>query len=161
MKLALRPANEDERPYCEALTRSNLSAYLAARAMPWNAGRYGASWNAFENLVIVADGRTVGVLRLRAECGALEIRELQVDPASQRQGIGTWAIGQAKTLAAIRGFEWVRLRVFEENPARALYARLGFGSESIAAGKVQMGFAVLPGAAVDASSAAKTGAQRA
>ena len=161
MKLALRPATEDERAFCEALTRSNLSAYLAAREMPWNTGRYRASWKAFENLVIVADGRAAGVLRLRAEGGALEIRDLQVDPASQRQGIGTWAIGQAKSLAAIRGFEWVRLRVFEENPARALYARLGFGSEAIAAGKVQMAFAVLPGAPGDASSAANTWTQRA
>ena len=61
------------------------------------------------------------------------------------RGSATWAIQQAKSLAADRGFDLVRLRVFEENPARALYARLGFGSEAIVAGKVHMAFPMPPG----------------
>lgn len=145
MRLALRPATEDERAFCGALTRSNLSVYLAARGTSWDPGLYRASWREFENLAILADDRVAGVLRLRADGGTLEIRDLQVVPASQGQGIGTWAIQQAKSLAADRGSDLVRLRVFEENPARALYARLGFGSEVVVAGKVQMAFTMPPG----------------
>ena|SRR5688572_14867959 len=144
MKLDLRPAAEEQLGFCEALTRGNLSAYLAARGTPWDSGLYLASWNELENLVILADDRVAGVLRLWAAGDALEIRDLQVDPACQGQGIGAWAIQQAKSLAADRGFGLVRLRVFEENPARSLYARLGFESEAIVGGKVHMSFALPP-----------------
>ena len=144
MRLALRPAAIDELEFCEALTRSNLSAYLAARGTPWDPGLYRASWSEFENLMILADDRVAGVLRLRADGGALEIRDLQVEPACQGQGIGGWAIRQAQSLAADRGFGQVRLRVFEENPAKALYTRLGFESGAIVGGKVHMSFALPP-----------------
>src|SRR5688500_10633605 len=121
MRLALRPAAEDELASCEALTRGNLSGYLAARGMPWDSGLCCASWGEFENLVILADDGVAGVLRLRAAGDAREIRDLQVVPACQGQGIGRCAIGQARSLAVDCGFGVVRLRVFEENPARVLY----------------------------------------
>ena len=144
MRLALRPAAGDQLEFCEVITRGNLSAYLATRGTPWDPGFYRASWKEFENLVILADDRIAGVLRLRVDDGALEIRDLQVDPACQGRGIGSWAIGQAKSLAADRGLGMIRLRVFVENPARALYAQLGFESEAIAAGKVHMSFILPP-----------------
>lgn len=142
MKLALRPATEDEPGFCEALTRGNMSVYLAARGARWDHARYRASWHGFENLVIVGDDRVIGVLRLLADGRALEIRDLQVVPACQGQGIGSWAIQQAKSLAARRRFDLIRLRVFEENPARALYARLGFVGEAAAFGKLRLAFAL-------------------
>jgi ribosomal protein S18 acetylase RimI-like enzyme len=160
MKRALRPATEVERAFCEALTRSNLSVYLSARCMPWNPGLYEASWREFENLMLVADDRIAGVLRLRADGNVLEIRDLQVEPGAQGQGIGSWAIGQAKLLAAERGFDAVRLRVFEENPAGALYARLGFEREASVDGKVQMACAVRSCLRRVDPSAATTGEQR-
>lgn len=144
MRLALRPAAEVELAFCEALTRGNLSGYLAARGAVWDSRLYLASWREFENLVILADDGVAGVLRLRAAGDALEIRDLQVVPACQGQGIGSWAIGQARSLAAERGFGMVRLRVFEENPAKVLYARLGFRSDASFEGKVQMSL-TLPG----------------
>ena len=161
MTLALRPATKDQRAFCEALTRSHLAAYRAARDMSWDAGLYRASWQEFENLMILADERVAGVLRLRAAGAALEIRDLQVVPELQGQRIGTWAIQQAKALAAGRGFDMVRLRVFAENPARSLYARLGFVSEAIVAGKVHMAFDVRPGTPGVVAPAAMTWEQRA
>lgn len=160
MRLALRPATDDDRAFCEALTRSNLSVYLSARCMRWDAGLYEASWREFENLVIVADDRIAGVLRLRADGNVLEIRDLQVEPGAQGMGIGSWAIGQAKSMAAARGLEVVRLRVFEENPAKALYARLGFENEASVDGKLHMAFAVPSCPPRVDPSAATTGEQR-
>jgi GNAT superfamily N-acetyltransferase len=144
MRLALRPATEGEREFCEALARRNLSPYLAARDTPWDSGLYLASWSEFENLMILANDQVAGVLRLNADGAALEIRDLQVVPAYQNHGIGSWAIQQARLLAAARGFGLVRLRVFEENPAKALYSQLGFVSETIVGGKVQMSLALPP-----------------
>ena len=145
MRLALRPAAVDQLAFCESLTRGNLCVSLAARGTPWDPGLHLASWSEFGNLVTLADDRVVGMLRLRADEGALETKGLQVDPACQGQAIGGWAIQQARSLAAKRGVGQVRLRVFEENPARARCARLGFESGAIVGGRVQMPFPWPPG----------------
>lgn len=138
MKPSLRSATAMERSFCEHLTRSNLQPYLAARNMTWEPDRYRASWEQFENLVIVSDDATVGVLRLLEVRPALEIRDLQLEAGFRGRGIGTWAIAQAQAMAVARGLDELRLRVFAENPARRLYARLGFQAVAVIDGSVHM-----------------------
>lgn len=142
MKLSLRPATDDDRAFCESLNRHNMSGYLAARGIAWDPGRFIASWSEFENLVILSGPGRVGVLRLKPEGDALGLRDLQLLAEYRGQGIGTWAIVQAQAIAASRGFPRLQLRVYEENPARALYARLGFRTDSIVAGTVHMAWPV-------------------
>ena len=125
-ELSLRPALDADFGFCESLTRANMASYRTARGIPWDPQRHAASWAQFENLVISADGSPVGILRLLQVEGALEIRDLQVLAPLTGQGIGTWAIEQAKRLAMHRGLPELRLRVYIENPARRLYSRLGF-----------------------------------
>lgn len=47
-------------------------------------------------------------------------------------------------MARAHGIGALRLRVYEENPARHLSTRLGFKVESIDSGTVHMSYAVLP-----------------
>jgi 2-amino-4-hydroxy-6-hydroxymethyldihydropteridine diphosphokinase len=122
----LRRASGDDRAFCEALARDNMAAYREARGIAWDPLRFAASWSAFENWIVVAAGEAVGTLRLLAEDDALAIRDLQVRPGAQRQGHGTWAIGEARRLARQRGATGLRLRVYPDNPALRLYQRLGF-----------------------------------
>ena len=56
----------------------------------------------------------------------------------QGQGIGGWALRQAQALAVQRGHPRLQLRVYADNPARRLYARLGFTVESEADGTLHM-----------------------
>ena len=138
MKLSLRPADDQELAFCESLNRRNMSEYLAARDIAWDPCGFLASWAEFENFVILADAHLVGLLRLVPEQDALGLRDLQIIPERQGRGIGSWAVGQAKAIATSRGFYRLRLRVYEENPAKALYARLGFNAGSIVGGTVHM-----------------------
>lgn len=148
MELQLRPALEADFAFCEALSRSNMARYRAARGIAWDPHRFLASWAQFENFVIAADGRAAGLLRLLVVDGFLEIRDLQVVPARRGQGIGSWAIAQARSRAADRGMDALRLRVFADNPARRLYDRLGFGVDAIDdAGVVHMSCALAPAGA--------------
>lgn len=144
MRLSLRPADDQELAFCESLNRQNMCGYLAARGIPWDAGRFLASWAEFENLVILAEFQVVGLLRLVPEQDALGLRDLQIVPAHQGEGIGSWAVRQAQSIAASRGFRRLQLRVYEGNPAQALYARLGFKAESIIGGTVHMAWDVPP-----------------
>lgn len=126
----LRPAGSDEaaRAAAEALNLGNMRGYLAARGIAWDPARFADSWRTYENLALHVDGHAAGLLRLLPEDGgaALGLRDLQLRPSFQRQGHGAWAVGEALRLAAERGAARVQLRVYDDNPARALYARLGF-----------------------------------
>ena len=144
MKLSLRPAADKDRAFCESLHRRNMGGYRATRDIAWDRDRFLASWLDFENLLILADSDVVGLLRLVPEQNALGLRDLQVLPRCQGQGIGTWAVQQAQAITVSRDFIRLQLRVYEENPARALYARLGFKTESVAGGTVHMAWAVPP-----------------
>src|SRR5690606_23293649 len=90
-------------------------------------------------------------LRLVPEHDALGLRDLQVLPERQGLGIGTWAALQAQAITASRDFLRLQLRVYEENPARALYARVGCKTESVSGGTVHMAWAVQQAQAITRS----------
>ena len=141
--LTLRPAGSDDFAFCESLSRENMASYRAVRAIPWDPQRFLASWTQFENLVIFDGEARVGTMRLFAFDDVLEIRDLQVVPAHRGRGIGRWAVTRAKELGADRGARELGLRVYPENPARALYLREGFTSDRVSDGVEHMTF-VLP-----------------
>lgn len=138
MNLSLRPAEAAEMTLAESLGRLSMASYRASRGVSWDPERFRASWADFENLAIMDGPQCCGFLRLRQEGGALAIRDLQVVPELQRRGIGTWAVSQAKQIAAERGYPVLQLRVYPENPAMALYARLGFIAERVEGAVVHM-----------------------
>jgi len=140
MGLSLRTALQADFPFCERLHRLSMASYLSARGICWDPHRYLASWAQFENLVISVDGQSVGLLRLCVVDGALEIRDLQLVPSHRNRGIGAWAVARANSEAVTRGIGELRLRVYEENPARRLYGRLGFQVEAIDGGTVHMSY---------------------
>lgn len=142
MNRCLRSATADDFAFCEQLSRSNMAGYQAARGIAWDPERFRASWAELENLLIVDDDDRVGLLRLLPEDDALGLRDLQVVPERQRRGIGEWAVRQAQALAGARGYGRLQLRVYEENPARALYSRLGFEPVAVVDGTVHMAWAV-------------------
>ena len=142
MVLALRPATRDEQEFCERLSFSNMDTFLATRQITWDTKVFADSWARFENLVITADGERIGVLRLLQIASTLEIRDLQVMPSRQSQGVGSWALERAITIAVDRRLSEIRLRVYVENPARDLYLRKGFQTEAVVDGKATMSLAV-------------------
>lgn len=124
--MSLRRATQADRGFAESINRTNMDAYRQALGIAWDASRFEAAWLQFDNRMILADGTPVGVLRLLASEGALEIRDLQVLREWQGRGIGTWALAQAQAIASMAGLPALRLRVYPANPARRLYARLEF-----------------------------------
>ena len=138
MDLFLRQADDRDVLFCEALNRRNMDRYRAARGILWDPERFRRNWAEFENLLILDGVEPVGLLRMCNEDGALGLRDLQVVPERQGRGIGTWAVRQAQALAVQRGCSGVQLRVYEDNPARRLYRRLGFEGEPVVDGVIQM-----------------------
>ena len=86
----------------------------------------------------------IGLLRLTPEPDGLGLRDLQILPTYRNKGVGSWALSQAQSIAASRGFQRLQLRVYEDNPAKRLYERMGFDTDFVAAGTVHMAYELPP-----------------
>jgi ribosomal protein S18 acetylase RimI-like enzyme len=102
-------------------------------------------------LVAILDGEPAGLIALarpttlESHRHVLEVIDLAVAPAHQRQGIGRTLLEAAAELARSRGARRLTLRVLSSNPgARALYEDCGFVVEGVLRGEF-----LLDGAYVD------------
>lgn len=75
--------------------------------------------------IIELNGRDIGAIWVVSHSNHLRLREIQILPEFQGQGIGTCLIGDL-ILRARREHLPIRLVVIESNRARVLYERLGF-----------------------------------
>lgn len=116
----------DDVMFAKKMVRENMVSYYTQYDIKWNDELFDQSWTEFDNFQIFRDDIKVGVLRLWRELSDLYIRDLQISQTCQNQGIGTSAVEYARVLAESEGLKFLKLRVFESNPAIELYDRLGF-----------------------------------
>jgi GNAT superfamily N-acetyltransferase len=77
--------------------------------------------------VALLDGEAVGCLRFDREDGLLHVRRFAVDPARQRQGIGTALMDWIHSHARAQGYPEVRVGIRRQLPANfRFYERLGY-----------------------------------
>ena len=125
-RFTLRAALPADFEFAEALTRTNMHDYYRRHGLMWRRDMFLASWNESENYVIECGGAAVGTLRIDDEGAALHVRDVHVIPTFRNRGAGTFALRAAYEFARRRGYRMLQLRVFVDNPAIALYTRLGF-----------------------------------
>ena len=124
--MTLLPATAADFGFTHDLTRANMRGYVERVWGPWDPAVYAANYATTDNRVIVAGGERVGFVRLGVAGDRLVLHDVQVVPAWQNRGVGTWALGRVRELACERGLAAMRLRCFPDNPAYRLYLRLGF-----------------------------------
>lgn len=124
--MTLDPATADDFAFTHDLTRDNMRGYVERVWGPWDPAIYARNYARTDNRVIWVGGERVGFVRLAVEGNRLVLDDLQVVPAWQNRGVGTWALARVRELAAGRGLVAVRLRCFHDNPALRLYLRVGF-----------------------------------
>ncbi|OOF30157.1 GNAT family N-acetyltransferase [Salinivibrio proteolyticus] len=124
MDVAIGPTTDAN--YSQKLIQENMAPYYEARKIAWNPQMFMESWRVFDNYEIRHERKRCGVIRLKADGETLFIRDLQIEPSKQRQGIGREAINWAIAYAQTSGYAHLALRVFAENPAVSLYQALGF-----------------------------------
>ncbi|WJF89240.1 GNAT family N-acetyltransferase [Paraburkholderia bonniea] len=122
----LRQARAEDFTFAEALTHDNMCGYYQRHRLDWRSDLFFASWRESENFILEVEHAPVGVLRITEENGSLHIRDLQIAPVYRRQGVGTWLLHVAHQWARERGLQTLQLRVFVDNPAAALYRRMGY-----------------------------------
>ena len=125
MGFELRPATSGDLDFARELTRSNMLRYYIQHDLLWQDEAFDVAWAGRENWLIVRDESWLGYVSLSRDARALYIRELHVLEAFQGQGAGSWAIDQVFAMACKERRPALRLTVFENNPAKALYERKG------------------------------------
>jgi ribosomal protein S18 acetylase RimI-like enzyme len=125
--IIFRPATADDFDYCAGLYFAGMDTVI--RDLNLDRAAQSASlrrrWAPAEVRVIMRDGATIGWLQIAALPDALFLKQLFVEGASQRQGIGTEVMHRLIAEAAATNRP-MTLGVVKTNPARRLYERLGF-----------------------------------
>tara|TARA_R110000824_G_scaffold50961_1_gene142088 strand:- start:89842 stop:90267 length:426 start_codon:yes stop_codon:yes gene_type:complete len=120
----IQPTND--KAFAEELIRQNMSGYYIQLNMRWDTDLFDRQWDELDSYALVINASRVGLLCINHDEDAYYIRELQIAPPWQRQGLGTAAIRFTAETAQQAGIRLLRLRVFCINPAIALYERMGF-----------------------------------
>jgi len=125
MSLDWREAVAGDIDFARQLTCDNMLPYYIKHDLLWQDEAFDLAWIIRQNWIIYREDQVLGFVSLSRDARALYIRELQIDKAFRGQGAGTWAIGQVWRLVAQERRPALRLTVFKNNPARALYERMG------------------------------------
>jgi GNAT superfamily N-acetyltransferase len=136
--VSLRAIDDSDLPFLLRVYRSAREPELAL--LPWNdeqkdafcAMQFAAQDRGYreaypdgEFLVIECDGALAGRLYRAASAGSLHVVDITMLPEWRNRGIGTALLRQEITRAEAAGRP-LDLHVDKANPARQLYARLGF-----------------------------------
>jgi ribosomal protein S18 acetylase RimI-like enzyme len=132
MKYRLIDASAADEAWLDGLRRRAYADLFTATWDGWDEARhlrhFSQSMRDGQIAIIELDGTRVGMIQLRVDGGTLEIREIQIDPRHQGQGIGTSVLQDVISRASGEGQD-VRLSVGLKNErAIRLYERLGFVS---------------------------------
>lgn len=129
IKYRLIPATEQDRPWLERLRRAVYRDLFIATWGDWDEGRHvrqwAAAWDRGDISLIEVAGERVGTIQLFEHDDALEVGEIQIQPAHQNQGLGTRVLSDVIERARLQG-QVVRLSTGLHNRAVRLYERLGF-----------------------------------
>ena len=137
----LRQATDADSDALFALHRAALGPYIEAVFGPWDdevQARFHREWFDAERVQVVeASGALIGVLDCTVTADELRLDRVAIEPAHQNRGIGTAVVTDLLQQADERGLA-TTLEVFDLNPARHLYERLGFVEVARDGRKVQM-----------------------
>lgn len=128
ISLHLSQATIEDLPFARELTRVNMRAYYAQYGLIWQPTAFDAEWPLRESYLIRRERCLVGFLGVTVEKNYLYVRDIQLIEAYRGEGVGAWAMARIAQMAADRGCERIRLKVFKSNPATALYRRLGYAN---------------------------------
>jgi GNAT superfamily N-acetyltransferase len=127
MQTVLRPSRPEDFEYCATLyfgemdrTIQELNLDRAAHTTSFR-----DHWEVAQVRIITLDGVDIGWLQTTTRDDAFFLAQLFVEPAFQRQGIGT-EIMKHLIDEATRAGQAITLGVVKTNPALRLYERLGF-----------------------------------
>jgi GNAT superfamily N-acetyltransferase len=129
MKVVLRKATDEDKEFLQDLNRKVYREVVAEQYGNWDDDQqskyFDQKWQEAEYQIIEIENQRIGTIWTVEEKDHIRIRELQILPEFQGQGIGTVLMKRELEKAKLRKLP-VRLSVLKANRARIFYERLGF-----------------------------------
>ncbi len=131
-QLQRRPAQPSDLADLLALVEKTLRKYVEQSLGPWDSlgaeRSIEASLQQCDWQILSLNGARLGAIAVVRGDREMRLAELFLEPAFHGRGWGTALVQEVMAEARQRGLP-LRLRVLRSNPARRLYARLGFEVE--------------------------------
>ncbi len=123
----LRPAHLSDLPFLVELRRLSMGPHrLAAGIHDTDADLESKVLEGFDVARIIhCEQKPIGLFKAHREGPTWALSQIQLLPAWQGRGIGTYLIAELVKEAALKGAS-VELSVLKASPARRLYERMGF-----------------------------------
>lgn len=126
-EISFRVAEEKDKPFLLKLRIETMNSHIL------NAGLSPNNDNHIERInyrfdcarIVMSNGEEIGLLKVVKEGSLWDLVQIQLIPSKQDQGIGRKIILEVLN-QAFKNNAGVKLSVFKENPAKQLYAELGF-----------------------------------
>jgi ribosomal protein S18 acetylase RimI-like enzyme len=121
----IRPVLALEYPAFYALMRENMQRYHERYDIAWDQQWTESNYRDKHNYAICRRTEAVGFLSLEWQPGQLYIHTLQLSPDVQGRFYGARVFAWLKTLATERGVATIVCKSFKDNPALAMYRKMG------------------------------------
>jgi ribosomal protein S18 acetylase RimI-like enzyme len=125
MKLEIRQYTEEDYQYTHDLHRLNMISYVDKYWGGWNSDIFRKDVRPEITWIIETDGQKVGFFVLNFEEKA-HLMNIQISPTYQGKGAGSQTISHCENESIKKGFDYMYLESFLDNPALHLYQRLGY-----------------------------------
>lgn len=123
------PATEEDKHFLKNLNREVYEPVVVRQFCAWDDNFqdkiFEEKWLVQDYQLVEHDGQRIGAIWVEKEPDHLWLREIQISPSHQNQGIGTKLLMKLMDEAGQSGLP-LRLRVLTENRAKILYERHGF-----------------------------------
>jgi ribosomal protein S18 acetylase RimI-like enzyme len=126
--LALRPALPADAEFLYQLLKASLQEYVDQTwgwNEQWQRDHFQQKFDPSRSQIILLEREAIGVIAVDEREKEIFLSNIQILPAYQGRGVGSYLIQSLLEKARAEGKD-VTLQVLKVNPARALYQRLGF-----------------------------------
>jgi GNAT superfamily N-acetyltransferase len=127
MRTVLRPSHPEDFEYCATIYFAEMDRAIQGLSLDRSAqvASFHERWEVTQVRIVTLDGADIGWLQTTTRDDTLFLAQLFVEPAFQRQGIGTEVMKRLID-EATRARQAITLGVVKTNPALRLYEQLGF-----------------------------------
>jgi len=121
-----------------SLMKLNMEPYLSKRNEEWNEQSIRKYFLNMKGLVMRGRAELKGFSFYELQKSKVHIHTLQISPRYQNRNLGGRFLQWYRILAIQTGAEYITCGVFEANPAREMYRRIGFDEIEVVDGVVRM-----------------------
>lgn len=130
MKINIRKYTAEEYQFMHDLHLENMISYINKYWGGWNSEIFRKDVCPDSIWIIEIEAEKIGFFVLEFDKKAY-LRNIQIRYSYQNKGVGNQVLQQCENECLKRGFDYLHLDVFLDNPAKILYDRLGYDTYKV------------------------------